>query len=177
MGPTHKPDCRWQFPESASFSCENDMSTGARTEPGHLGAVTALGVITLLLGVAYAAFGGWAIVDGASWFALPPSQEPMTQVVALGGIVPAFIIVFGAVFLLLGILVLLAGVGLLWRKQWGRVLTFILAVVAILLGLAWALGGDQGARDVALGATQILYGILALVILIQKGAEFSRPQV
>jgi hypothetical protein len=101
----------------------------------------------------------------------------MTQVVALGGIVPAFIIVFGAAFLLLGILVLLAGVGLLWRKQWGRVLTFILAVVAILLGLAWALGGDQGARDVPLGATQILYGILALVILIQKGAEFSRPQV
>jgi hypothetical protein len=164
-------------PAAIPFSWENDMSTVARAGPGNHVAVTALGVITLLLGGAYAAFGGWAILGGASWFALPPSQEPMTQVVALGGIVPAFVIVFGAAFLLLGVLVLLAGVGLLWRKQWGRVLTFLLAVAAILLGLAWALGGDQDARDVALGATQVLYGILAFVILIQKGAEFSRPGV
>jgi hypothetical protein len=30
---------------------------------------------------------------------------------------------------------------------------------------------------IAVGAAQILYGILALVILIQKGSEFSRPRV
>jgi hypothetical protein len=36
---------------------------------------------------------------------------------------------------------------------------------------------EQGATYLALGVAQILYGILAFVILIMKGAEFSRPRV
>jgi len=128
------------------------------------------------LGCAYAALGGGLIIAGADWL-VHPSKEPLVQVMALGGIAPAFMIVFGVAFLPPGILGLLAGLGILLRKQWGRILTFILAVAAILLGLVWVGGSDQEATDIAIGAAQILYGILAFVILIKKGAEFSRPRV
>jgi hypothetical protein len=152
------------------------MSYVALARPSKTVAVTVIGALTLFLGGYCAAFGGWAIFAGADWFA-HPSKEPLVQVIALGGIVSALIIVFGAVFLLLGILALLAGLGVLWRKQWGRILAFIVAAVAILLGLVWVGGSDQEVFDIAVGAVQILYGILAFVVLIMNGVEFSRPQV
>jgi hypothetical protein len=152
------------------------MSLATPAIPGKSVAVTVLGLGTLLLGGCYAAFGGSAIFAGADWFA-HPSKEPMVQVIALGGIVPGLLIMFGVAFLVQGILGLLAGLGILLRKQWGRILTFIVAIVAILWGLVWVGGSDQGATDIAVGAAQILYGLLAFVILIKKGAEFSRPRV
>jgi hypothetical protein len=99
-----------------------------------------------------------------------PGYEPWLPVLFLGRIV---VIAIGVAFLPLGLAGLLGGLGALLRKQWGRILTFILAVLAILLGPLWAVGGDQDATDIALGAAQVLYGILAFVILIRKGAEFS----
>jgi hypothetical protein len=149
------------------------VSSAALTNPSSRVAVTILGLITLLLGGAYAALGGQLILGGAGWL-VKPGGDPWVQVIALGGIVPALIILLGIAFLVQGLLGLLAGSGILLRKAWGRILTFILAVLAILLGLVWVSGGD--ATDIALGAAQVLYGILAFVILIRKGAEFSRPQ-
>ena len=149
------------------------VSTAAPTRPSNRIAVTVLGLITLLLGGVYAALGGQLILGGAGWFA-QPSGDPWVQVIALGGIVPATIILLGIAFLVQGLLGLLGGSGVLLRRPWGRILTFILAVLAILLGLAWVSGGE--AADIALGAAQVLFGILAFVILIRKGAEFFRPQ-
>ena len=99
------------------------------------------------------------------------------QFFALGGIVPVLLIALGVVFLLLGILGLLAGLGVLLRQQWGRILTFIVAVAVILTGLLVVSGSDQEPTDIAVGAGQILYGIAAFVILITNGAEFCQPRV
>jgi hypothetical protein len=91
--------------------------------------------------------------------------------------------VIGVASLLQGVVGMLAGLGVLWRKQWGRIVTFILAVLAILWGLLFMGGSfeggafEQGATYIALGAAQLLYGILAFVILIQKRGEFSRPRI
>jgi hypothetical protein len=151
-------------------------ATSPLTRTSHGVAVTVLGLVTLLVGAGYGAFACSAIFAGADWF-VHPSKEPMVQVVALGGIVPGLIVLFGMAFLPLGVLGLCAGVGVLWRKQWGRVLTFILAVVAILLGLLWLGGSELEPTDIAIGAGQLLYGVLALVILFTYGAEFSRSRV
>ena len=71
----------------------------------------------------------------------------------------------------------LAGLGALLRRQWGRILTLIMSVLAILWGLA-ALGAyEKGTSYIAFGAAQILYAVLAFVILVKNGAEFSRPRV
>src|SRR5712671_2784636 len=96
--------------------------------------VTVIGLITLLCGGGYAALGGNFILGGAGWFVQPdPAMGPILGAwLTLGA---ALLIVVGVLFLLLGVLVLLAAVGVLWRKQWGRILTFIVAVLAILLGL------------------------------------------
>jgi hypothetical protein len=96
---------------------------------------------------------------------------------ALYGIVPFLLTVIGVGFLLPAILGLHGGLGTLLRKQWGRSQTLILAVLAILLGLLWVCGSNKDATDIVLGATQVLYGVLAFVILIRNGAEFSRPRV
>lgn len=89
-------------------------------------------------------------------------------------------IVIGVVFLLLGLLGMLAGLGILWRQQWGRVLGFILAVLSMMMGLvsliAYKPDGD-GTAFIAFGATEILYGTLLFVVLIKNGAAFSRPRV
>ena len=90
-------------------------------------------------------------------------------------------IVIGVAFVPQGILEMLAGSGVLWRKQWGRILTFIVAVLAILWGVAslgaYTQDANGNAFFIAFGAIQILYGILAFVVLIQKRGEFSRPRV
>jgi hypothetical protein len=77
----------------------------------------------------------------------------------------------------MGMLGLLAGVGVFLRKQWGRILAFVLAVLAVLLGLVWLGGGDRDVTEIALGTAQVLYGILALVVLIRKREAFSRPRI
>jgi hypothetical protein len=138
--------------------------------------VTILGLSTLLLGGAYAAVGGWVIFAGADML-VHPSKDPWIQLATFYGIVPALLIVLGLAVLPLAILGLLAGLGVLLRKQWGRVLTFTVAVVAILLGLLWVVGSDWDTTDIAVGAVQILYGSLAFVVLLKKRAEFSRPRV
>jgi len=96
----------------------------------------------------------------------------MADVIALGGIVPGFIIMFGIFFLPPGILALCAGAGVMMRKPWGHMLTYVVAIIAITLGLIWAIGSDQDLPHIAVGAAQILYGILAVVVLTVNCAEF-----
>jgi len=148
------------------------MSTDAPAGPGKNVAATVIGLLTLLFGGAYAVAGGQLVWAGASW-AEQAGDDPWGPVVTFFGLLPAIVIAVGVAFLLLGLVGLLAGVGVLLRKQWGRVLTFSLAALAVLLGVVWASGGEQGATEVALGMAQVLYGILAVVILIKNGAEFS----
>ena len=74
---------------------------------------------------------------------------------------------------------MLAGVGVLLRLQWGRILTFIVAIVAIL----WALDSVDAYRYqedvyrwktalIPFAAAQVLYGTSAVVVLIKNGATF-----
>jgi len=142
-------------------------------------AVTVLGLLTLLLGISYASLGGWMMMAGTGWF-MEHDPDPGKQLGAWFGLGAALIIVIGIPFAMLGIVVVLAALGVLLRKSWGRMLTFAVAGMAILLGLLWISGVEdvlQDSTDIAIGACQILFGILALVILITKGAEFSRPRL
>ena len=137
-------------------------------------AVTVIGLITLLMGGYGVVFGGWVIFAGADWLE-HPSKDPWIRAFALGGFVPALMVILGIVFLMLGMGGVLAGLGVILRKQWGRILTFIIAVVASLSGLTCVSDFDQATTDIAIGAAQFLYGILTFVILIKYRADFSRP--
>jgi hypothetical protein len=145
----------------------------APTEPNSGVAVTVLGLITILLGGAYAALGGQLILGGVAW-AGRTEGDPWGQMATLFGLGPALVIAIGIAFLPLCVLGLLGGMAVLLRKQWGRIVTFFVAALAILLGLVWVGGGDKDTTDIAVGTVQLIYGIAAFVILIGKGAEFRK---
>jgi len=132
-------------------------------------AVTVLGVITLLLGGAAVALGGFGVV---AWLT---TLAPWRGAFLVAG-VPA---------LLLGVLALVAGLGALLRKQWGRILTLVLAGLSLLsallhllslLSLSLSAGPSQLSvllPHFLLAVGAALPGVLAFVILIRNGAEFS----
>jgi len=151
------------------------MTVESSARPDRSAAVSVLGLGTLLLGGAYGALGSQLILAGATW--AERAGDPWGPVITLFGLGPALVIAVGVAFLPLSILGLLAGAGIVLRKQAGRILAFVFAVLVILLGLIWATGGDQDAMDIALGAGQVLYGILAFVLLIRMRGEFSGLRV
>ena len=49
------------------------------------------------------------------------------------------------------------------------------APVSDWLAEAQRLVSERGGSSIVLGAVQLLYGVLAMVTLVRRGAEFSRP--
>ena len=157
------------------------MSTVA-TGPGKGVAVAVIGLITMGWGASYAILGG-SLIFGANAMMTKHPGDQMGGLADVDRWVASMFAslgtVIGALLLLQGVMGILAGLGVLWRKQWGRILTFLLAVLAILWGLliiggAFAGAFEQGVTFLAVGAAQLLYGILAFVILSQKNTEFPR---
>ncbi len=149
------------------------MSTAAPEGSSKSVAVTIVGLLTLLFGLAYAGLGGSLVFAGAD---LAKRMEGGNAAGGFGWLLKLMAevgVVIGIAFLVSGVLGILAGLGTLSRQQWGRILTFITAALAMLLGLLSLSAYDEGAVEAVLGAVQLLYGILAFVILIKNGAEFS----
>lgn len=145
------------------------MSSAAPVGPRKSVAVMIIGLLTLLCGGAYTALGSSLIFAGTA-MAKDPAGKGLLEV--LGGLLA----VFGGALLLQGMPMILAGVGVLLRRQWGRMLTLLMAGLTGLWGLLSLGLSDKGAGYVAFGAAEILYAILAVVVLFKHGAEFSRCQ-
>jgi len=131
--------------------------------------VTAIGLLTFLFGGAYAAQGGILIFAGDA-MAKDPAGKGLLEVVG------SLLAVFGGALLLQGVPMILAGAGVLLRRQWGSLLSMLMAGLALLWGLLSLSLSDQGAGYLAFGAAEILYAILTVVVLFKHGAEFSRPR-
>src|SRR5205823_6038459 len=89
-------------------------------------------------------------------------------------VISGVVAMVGVLFVLPGMLGVAGGLGVLFKKQWGRVLTFLVAAVAILSGVAVVAVSDVDVSSTTLGAAQIVYGVAAFVVLIRKADEFSR---
>jgi hypothetical protein len=154
------------------------MSTAppARATPSL--AVTVIGLLTVLWGVAYAALGCSLLFAAAATTGQPGPEEQAGGYAEvdrwLTSLFAGLATAVGVALLVQGALGALAGAGALRRRPCGRVLTFLVAVLAVLWGLLFLGGHDQEPTSVALGAAQVLYGVLAVVVLVRKGAEFSR---
>ncbi len=146
------------------------MSSTAPVGPGKSGAVTAVGLLTLLLGAGYAALGAWFVVAGASW-AAQASNNPWGPFITLFGALPALIVLLGVAFLVQGAVGSLAGLGCLGGRSWGRPLALVFAALAALWGLLALAATDRGAAEVAFGAANLLYAALAFLVLLTSGAE------
>jgi hypothetical protein len=138
-------------------------------------AVTLIGLTTMLWGGAHIALGVFCYLPGDHWVGSAFGFAPVHWIAR-----DTYENHVDIAFRLQGILGMLAGWGVLLRLQQGRILTFIVAIVAILWALdsvdAYKHQNDDYQWKTALipfAAAQVLYGILAVVILIKNGAAFS----
>ncbi len=139
-------------------------------------AVSAIGLLTLLWGAVHAIAGGYVAVMGAT-AAQGLQDDPAGGLGFLLQALFGFVAVVGVAWLLQGALALLAGWGVLSRQGWARILTLILAGLAILWGLLSLSFYAEGISYIAVGAAEILYGLLAILILGKEAGEFAAPRV
>jgi hypothetical protein len=165
MDEPDRPEADWEEPRPS-----REVRPFGRPAPRKDLWITLIGVFNVLFGIFYAFCGAFAILVvalGAMKF-----QEGVREVHAkvllffLGG----FMALVGVALLLLGLISLLAGIGVMSRRPWGRTLTFIVAVFAVILGLPTL---NSGSYFSILGGGQVLYGILAIVFMTKNGAEFA----
>jgi hypothetical protein len=118
------------------------------------------GILGGLGGLLVAVFGG-AIVDMMASFGPMPELEGVDPATFLG----AFVVFFGIIILVYSLVYLVAGIGVVRSRDWGRVLGLI---VGILSGLIWlsGLGGTNqpGAGDSIVG-TLIALGIHVYIVV------------
>jgi hypothetical protein len=135
-------------------------------------AVTAIGILTILWGGIYSVLGGMLAFAGDSlWGNLDPN-DPVGGFGPILKILAGLMMVIGVVWLVQGIPALFAGWGVLQRRQWGRIPTFLVALLAMFWSLFLLFSSDT--KWIAIGVIEFAYGVLAFVILIAKSKEFSR---
>jgi hypothetical protein len=135
-------------------------------------ATIAIVVMTLVLGSAYAFEGGYLLLVAADFLPGEPGDLSERIIFALDPAL-AFLTFFGVLFLVFGIMALLGALGLFWQKQWGRLLIYTVAVLAMALGLCWLKVGPwiRDVDSVPLGLAQVLYGAAVLAILSINSVE------
>ncbi|HEV3116842.1 MAG TPA: hypothetical protein VGY58_07310, partial [Gemmataceae bacterium] len=110
------------------------------------GAVTAIAVIDFVLGglqvlcgLLFMVFGGTiaGFLGGAMKAQVQKAGDPQAAQAAQGlaGLLIAWAAVLGACIMLVGVPLIVAGIGVLNRRQWGRILTLVLVGLMTLLSL------------------------------------------
>jgi hypothetical protein len=149
------------------------------------GAVTALGVINIVLGSLVGLFSLCFLLAGLMFtgFAQDARQvgmnNPGVNVFALGGMVAMIV---GVLILVFGVCLVLAGIGVVNRRAWGRILTLVLAGIAAVFALLLLFGiiSTLGAINVPGASGSVLmqmfifvlvvaYVIMAYTILLNSG--------
>ncbi|MGZ3632611.1 MAG: hypothetical protein ACXWQ6_10710, partial [Candidatus Limnocylindrales bacterium] len=156
-------------------------ATGAA--PASSGAVMIAGVILAVAGGLLLLLGGLFVLGGAAivgsgGLLQDTSNGDVPQ--GLAGAVGGFVVAFGAMFALYGILEIVAAVGVFMRREWGRffgaVLLGIAAVLTSLAALA-LLGSLEGRGGLVAFVVTLLFAIaywFGLVALARGGAAFRR---
>src|SRR5262245_40996489 len=127
-----------------------DMSTGIGTRTHRSVAVTVVGVATLLLGVGYTILSSVFIYSGVHAAQTLPDDDATQGWAPLLAFVSGIVALIGVLFVAPGVLGITAGAGVLCRKPWARVLTFLVAAVALLWGVAFLALSDHGGTLIAL---------------------------
>jgi hypothetical protein len=143
------------------------------------GAVTAVGVVGLVLGILEIILCGGSVVvvvrpDAKEELVKEFSGKGFTeeQLRGLIDIIVPVMMVVAALGILLAVLRIVGGIGVLRRKRWGRTLTIVMASISILIALLQLLGLNP--ISLLIAALEITYIIMAFVILLnaQNAAEF-----
>ena len=164
------------------------MSHALPAARGNSVAVALVALCTLIWGCGYALAGGYLMLVWAEWLPgalddlLPGELTDLPNRITSIRITTApvdyvrndiFWAVFGILFLGFGIMANLAALGLSRRKSWGRVATFLVAVLAISIVLVpmTFISPVQITTSFPLRIAQVFYGIVAFAVLSGNPGE------
>lgn len=149
--------------DSGSVARASEIGKSSRgsggTERENLAAITILGVLTLLMGSGMTFCGGGSIATGG---AMLTSMQNVENPEAISG----FTIAIGIMVLLIGLGVIGVGLGLLYRKNWARILTLIFGFLILGLTLPLLLTSPLMPMNLCGLIFPIGYGSMVLYILL-----------
>jgi hypothetical protein len=161
------PESPYQSPQ------ETGVAPGGSAPPS--GAVTAVAIVNYILGGLQLLCGACFVLGGgvgASFIGAAAANNPDIEgpdAAAAAGMFGGLFLVAGVIVIILGVPMLLAGYGVQKRRQWGRILTLILGGLSALFGVFNLVTLNPG---VIVNAG---YAIFVFVILLNSryAAEFS----
>lgn len=121
------------------YDYEDDYVDRRLRRAGHSGAVTAVGIINIIIG-SLSALGGLCVflIGGLAGGAAHDFRG--NPGAGLAGILAGAILVVAFLILVVAVLEILAGIGVLNRKNWARILTLVLGGLSAVLGLVHIFG-------------------------------------
>jgi hypothetical protein len=148
------------------------------------GAVTTVGVLNIVLGVIEVLYCGLLLVAG-SWL-LGVGKAAQEEILAKGGltqkqaqevggfmgVILGILAVVAIVGLIFAGLRILAGIGVLNRRPWGRTMTIVLASISILLAIIFLLGFNPISLLMFLIYTGYIIASFVILLNAQNAAEF-----
>lgn len=167
-----------QDPRGANPYASSSSVASSRTRPASDGGIITVAILNFVLSglcilcgllTALAAVGMATVFSGVSRRVNAPGE-----IRALGGAIMAVIIVVGILYLIYGVMLIAAGIGLLKREQWGRILTFVCAGFAGLIAMFQVLGLIGGSWQAAVGL--LIFGgycVAAFVLLLLPGTNLA----
>jgi hypothetical protein len=117
---------------------EDDYEDVRRRSDERSGSVTGVGVISIVLGSLVLLCGFCVMVAGlafAGGAAGGPAGNMFPFQVAAG-----VFVVFAILFIIFGVLYLVGGIGVLQRRNWGRIMSLVMAGFSALFGIIYLIG-------------------------------------
>ena len=149
--PMAQPAVTWQAPPPVV------AVAGGRT-----GLAAAAGIILLLLGILGGLLGLFVAVVGGSLASSFGELMEIPGVTDPSGVVGGVVAFFGIIVVVYSLVYLIAGIGILRSRNWGRILGLIVGIVS---GLIW-LGGLGQTEQANLPFTIIMLGVHAFVVVV-----------
>ncbi len=133
-------DAEWRPRRRRRPAYDEDFDTPPPWHPRRSGAVTAVGVVNIILG-SFALLGGLGlllgglVLTGFLWQHQQNVAQQGGQMPNVSGVVGALTVVATILALLLGAVFFVTGVGITRRRPWARIVSFILAGLFTVAGV------------------------------------------
>jgi len=158
-----------QFEDDPFRSPAPTQTPGYRNPSGqaNTGLIIAVAIINYVFGGLQVACGGCLAIFGATFTQMmggiiEQEQQLGPEEVAGLRVMTAIFIGMGVVFALTGLPTVLAGYGVQCQKEWGRILTIVLAGISALMGILFLLGLNP------IGLFFAGYSIFTLIVLLNS---------
>jgi hypothetical protein len=149
------------------------MNNATPADTNKRDATLAVGFLTILWSVGYAALGGKMAWSGYEILNAKCQGQHIGEMERYFKSMAFHMISVGLVWVLQGLFGILAARGVFLGKQWGRRMTFLVAGLAAFWCICRLDGKDVDPQAIAFTAIELLFALFVIGILMVKRKEFS----